>query len=191
MGRPSLPALCYRIKGLLSRLLRKALLYLYVAMNYLFHIVNSSVTIYFVDMETSYRFSKPRSTLVHTNVDPRFYLCGSIILLCFIYHMSQFPSSVSNVVTALASLLAKLIYFGTSTFCDYVLDSGKQLPSSYCLLDHIGIILHIRGTSVLLEATDSGNNNSIFLGVTLGGVVCATYLITRLFSPSSLIPRCP
>ena len=96
--------------------------------------------------------------------------------------MSQCPSSVRNTATALVSLLANRVCFGTSTFCHYVLGSGKQLPSSYFLLDHLGIILHIWGTSVstlLLEATDSGNNNSIFLGVTLGGVVCATYLITR------------
>jgi predicted membrane channel-forming protein YqfA (hemolysin III family) len=95
--------------------------------------------------------------------------------------MSQCPSSISNKAIALVSLLVNLICFGTSTFCHYVLDSGKQLPSSYFLLDHLGIILHIWGTSVsvlLLEATDSGNNNSISLGVTLGGVVCATYLIT-------------
>jgi predicted membrane channel-forming protein YqfA (hemolysin III family) len=134
-------------------------------------------------METSCRFSKPRSTLVHTNgsVDPRFHLCGSIILLCFIYRMSQCPSSISHMATALVSLLVNLICFGTSTFCHYVLYSRKQLPSSSFLLDHLGIILHIWGTSVsvlLLEVTGSGNNNSIFLGVTLGGVVCATYLIT-------------
>ena len=134
-------------------------------------------------MEGSYRFSKPRSTLVHTNgsVDSKFHLCGSIILLCFIYHMSQCPASTSKAVKALVSLLANLICFGTSTFCHYVRDSETQLPSFYFLLDHIGIILHIWGTSVsvlLLEATGSGNGNSIVLGVTLTGVVCATYLIS-------------
>jgi predicted membrane channel-forming protein YqfA (hemolysin III family) len=64
-----------------------------------------------------------------------------------------------------------------------MLDSAKQLPSFYILLDHIGIILHIWGTSVsvlLLETTGSGNINYIVLGVILGGVVCATYLITWL-----------
>ena len=136
-------------------------------------------------MEASHYLSKPRSALqyrlVHTNgsVDPKFHLCGTIVLLYFIYHMSRCPSS--NATTALVSLLANLFCFGTSTFCHCVLDSAKQLHSFYILLDHIGIILHIWGTSVsvlCLEATDGGNNNSMVVGVTLGGVICATYLIT-------------
>lgn len=136
-------------------------------------------------MEASHCLSKPRSALqykpVHTSgsVDPKYHLCGSIILLYFIYHVSQFRSSNAN--RALVSLLANLFCFGTSTTCHYMLDSAKQLPSFYILLDHIGIILHIWGTSVsvlLLETTGSGNINYIVLGVTLGGVVCATYLIT-------------
>ena len=79
------------------------------------------------------------------------------------------------------SLLVNLFCFGASTTYHYLPDSAKQLPSFYILLDYIGIILRIWGTSVsvlLLEATGSGNINYIVLGVTLGGVICATYLIT-------------
>ncbi|CAG8414678.1 unnamed protein product [Penicillium salamii] len=102
-------------------------------------------------MEASHYLSKPRSALqykLHTNgsVDPKFHLCGTIILLYLIYHMSQCPSS--NVTTALVSLLANLFCFGTSTFCHRMFDSAKQLHSFYILLDHIEIILHIWGTSI-------------------------------------------
>jgi predicted membrane channel-forming protein YqfA (hemolysin III family) len=87
----------------------------------------------------------------------------------------------SSASTALVFLLANLFCFVTSTFCHRVLESGKQLPSFYLLLVHIGIVLPILGTSVsvlLLEATGSGNSYSIVLGVTLVGVVCAIYLMT-------------
>ncbi|CAG8932419.1 unnamed protein product [Penicillium salamii] len=78
-------------------------------------------------------------------------------------------------------MLSNLFCFGTSAFSHYLLDSGKQLSSSFFLLDRIGIILHIWGTSVsvlLLENSDSGKIASVILGITLAGMVCATYLIT-------------
>ena len=143
--------------------------------------------IQFVDMEASRCDSKPRRALqyklVHTNgsVDPKIHFCGSGILLCFIFHIMRCSSSTSNAITALVSLSSNLFCFGTSAFSHYLLDSGKQLSSSFFLLDHIGIILHIWGTSVsvlLLENTGSGKITSVILGITLAGMVCATYLIT-------------
>lgn len=114
--------------------------------------------------------------------DPKFHLSGSIILLYFIYHMSQCPSSAASAIVVLVPLFTNLFSFGISTFCHHMLNSGKQLPSFYLLLDHIAIVLHIWGASVsvsLLEATGSRNNDFIILGVTLGGIACVTYLITR------------
>jgi predicted membrane channel-forming protein YqfA (hemolysin III family) len=143
--------------------------------------------IQFVDMEASRCDSKPRRALqhkpVHTNgsVDPKIHFCGSGILLCFIFHIIRCSSSTSNTITALVSLSSNLFCVGTSAFPHYLLDSGKQLSSSFFLLDHIGIILHIWGTSVsvlLLENSGSRKITSIILGITLAGMVCATYLIT-------------
>jgi predicted membrane channel-forming protein YqfA (hemolysin III family) len=139
-----------------------------------------------VDMEAGYCSSKPRRALqhklVHTNssVHPKFHFCGSTIILCCILYISRCSSSSGNVIAASIALSANLFCFSTSTFCHYVLDSRKQLPSFFLLLDHIGIIMHIWGTSVsvlLLENTGSGTSTSSILGVTLAGVVCATYLI--------------
>ncbi|CAG7965787.1 unnamed protein product [Penicillium salamii] len=84
-----------------------------------------------------------------------------------------------NAISALVSLLSNLFCFGTSAFCHYLLDSRKQV-SSFFLLDYIGIVLHIWGTSVsvlLLENTGSGKRTSIILGITLAGVICAIYLV--------------
>ncbi|CAG7969168.1 unnamed protein product [Penicillium salamii] len=143
--------------------------------------------IYFVDMEASRCDSKPRPALqyklVHTNgsVNPKIHFCGSGILLCFIYHIIRCSSLTSNAITSLVSLLSNLFCFGTSAFCHHLLDSRKQLSSFFFLLDHIGIILHIWGTSVsvlLLENSSSGKITSVILGTTLAGMVCGTYLIT-------------
>jgi predicted membrane channel-forming protein YqfA (hemolysin III family) len=143
--------------------------------------------IQFVDMEASRCDSKPRRAQkhkpVHTNgsVDPKIHFCGCGILLCFVFHIIRCSSSASNAITALVSLSSNLFCFGTSAFSHYLLDSGKQLSSSFFLLDHIGIILHIWGTSVsvlLLENSGSGKITSVILGITLVGMVCATYLIT-------------
>ncbi|CAG7936117.1 unnamed protein product [Penicillium salamii] len=138
-------------------------------------------------MEASRCDSKPRRALQHKpahnngSVDPKIHFCGSGILLCFIFHIIRCSSSTSNTITALVSLSSNLFCFGTSAFSHYLLDSGKQLSSSFFLLDHIGIILHIWGTSVsvlLLENSGSGKITSVILGITLAGMVCATYLIT-------------
>ncbi|CAG8945134.1 unnamed protein product [Penicillium salamii] len=137
-------------------------------------------------MEASHYDSEPRRALqhkpVHTNgsVDPKIHFCGSGILLFFIFHIIRCSSSTSNAITALISLLSNLFCFGTSAFSHYLLDSGKQLSSSF-LLDHIGIILHIWGASVsvlLLENSGSGKIISVILEITLTGIVCATHLIT-------------
>lgn len=129
---------------------------------------------------------KPRRELqykpIHSNgsVDPKIHFCGSGLLLCFIYHIIRCSSSTSNTITALVFLLSNLFCFGTSADCHCLFDSRKQV-SSFLLLDHIGIILHILGTSVsalLLENTASGEQTSIILGITLAGVICAIYLTT-------------
>lgn len=121
-------------------------------------------------------------THINKSVHPKFHFCGSVMLLCFISHISRCSLSASNTIIAMRSLSNNLSCFGTSTLCEYVLDSGKQLPSLFfLLLDHIGIILNILVTSVsvlLLENTGSRTSTSIILGVTLAGVVCTTYLIT-------------
>ncbi|CAG8327010.1 unnamed protein product [Penicillium salamii] len=138
-------------------------------------------------MEASHYDSEPRRALqhkpVHTNgsVDPKIHFCGSGILLFFIFHIIRCSSSTSNAITALVSLLSNLFCFGTSAFSHYLLDSGKQLSSSFFLLDHIGIILHIWGASVsvlLLANSGSGKIISVILVITLTGIVCATHLIT-------------
>lgn len=134
--------------------------------------------IQFVDMEASLCNSKPD----HTNgsVDPKIHFYGSGIVLCFILHIIRCSSSKSNAITALISLLFNLFCFGISALCHYLPDSRKQLPSSLLLLDHIGIILHIWGTSVsvlLLEHAGSGKITSVILGITLAAVACAIYFI--------------
>ncbi|CAG8945718.1 unnamed protein product [Penicillium salamii] len=133
-------------------------------------------------MEASYRASQYKLTHINKSVHPKFHFCSSVMLLCFISHISRCSLSASNTIIALRSLSNNLSCFGTSTLCEYVLDSGKQLPSFFfLLLDHIGIILNILVTSVsvlLLENTGSRTSTSIILGVTLAGMVCATYLIT-------------
>lgn len=137
-------------------------------------------------MEASHCVSDSRHALqcklVHTNgsVDPKIHFCGCGILLYFIQHIIRCASPTSNMITALVSLLSNLFCFGTSAFCHYLLDSRKQVSSSF-LLDHIGIVLHVWGTSVsvlLLENTGSGKRTSITLGISLAGVLCAIYLIT-------------
>lgn len=119
-------------------------------------------------MEASHCFSKPRSALqyklVHTSgsVGPKYHLCGSILLLCFTYRMSQCRSS--NATIALVSPLANLFCFRTSTTCHYMLDSAKQLPSFYILLDRIGIILHIWGTSISVLCLEANDGEQQFHG---------------------------
>ncbi|CAG8092501.1 unnamed protein product [Penicillium salamii] len=144
--------------------------------------VNGLVT----DVDIRLRASLRRSALeyqpVQTNgsVNPKIYFCGSGILLCFIFHIIRCSSSTSNSITVSVSLLSNLFCFGTSACCHYLLDSGMQI-SSFFLLDHIGIVLHIWGTSVsvlLLENSGSGKRTSIILGITLARVICTICLIT-------------
>ncbi|CAG8272061.1 unnamed protein product [Penicillium nalgiovense] len=142
--------------------------------------------IQFANMEARSSFSKRRLALQHKpvyangSVDPKVHFSGCGILLCFIYYIIRNSSSTSNTIAALIFLLSNLLCFGISTFCHSLLDSRKQL-SCFFLMDHIGIILHIWGTSVsvlLLEDSGGGKIISVILGITLAGIVCATYLIT-------------
>lgn len=112
------------------------------------------MTIRFVDMEATYCISKPPSTiqhkLVHSNgsVHPKFPYGWKYNPALFLPYVSVSFLHKPMLSQILVSLLSNLFCFVTFTFCHCVLGSGKQLPSFYLLLDHIGIILHKWGTPV-------------------------------------------
>lgn len=127
------------------------------------------------------RHPLPPSTVdANRSVDPRLHLCGSVMLLFFMYHISRCTPSGNYAIAALASLLANFVSFGTSTFCHWMEDSGTKLASSYFLVDYIGIVLHIWAISLsvlLLEAAGSNVSSSLMLGITLAGMLCVAHLM--------------
>lgn len=111
------------------------------------------------------------------SVDPRLYLCGSIILLIFIFAY-QAGSGKSDTYPAIFSMAFNLICFVTSALCH----SRKKLPGFCFHWDRIGIILHIWATSLSILLLESGNKMPslyISLGITFAGSISATCLDPR------------
>ena len=114
--------------------------------------------------------------------DPNIHLYGCGILLLLILYVYKCPSTNHGTCAGIVlfSLICNLICFIVSFLCHRRFNSHKATSGIYFRLDHVGIILHIWGSSISvlrLEINDHRICNNIISGVTLMGLLSTVFLL--------------
>lgn len=118
----------------------------------------------------------------NSHADPKIhcYGCGILLLLILYVYKCSSTKHATRTGIVLFSLMCNLICFTVFFLCHKRFNSNKDTSGIYFRLDHVGIIVHIWGTSIsvlLLEVDDNRIYSDILSGMTLIGLLSTVFLL--------------